>query len=134
MGSLALLERQCFRHHFQDISSKLSLFDSLVRPTILYGFVVWGPSLIASNWAYIEWVQTLFLCRIIRCHRFTPHNIFLAEFSVYPLKLAIIFDLIWFLHRLCGFMETCANWHRYSSLAYFSLVEIMRSDTSARSR
>ena len=54
MGSLALLERQCFRHHFQDILSKLSLFDSLVRPTVLYGYVVWGPSLFASDWASIE--------------------------------------------------------------------------------
>ena len=72
--------------------------------------------------------------RIIRCHRFTPHNIVLAEFGVHPLKLAIIFDLIWFLHRLHGFMETCADWHRYSFLAYYSLVEIMRFDTSARSR
>ncbi len=109
MGSLALLERQCFRHHFQDISSKLSLFDSLVRLTILYGSVVWGPSLIASNWASIERVQTLLLCHIIRCHRFTPHSIVLAESGAHPLKLAIIFYLIWFLHQLRGFMETCAN-------------------------
>jgi hypothetical protein len=29
-GSLALLERQCFRHHFQDISSKMSLMDTLI--------------------------------------------------------------------------------------------------------
>jgi hypothetical protein len=29
-GSLALLERQCFHHHFQDISSKMSLMDSLI--------------------------------------------------------------------------------------------------------
>ena len=120
--------------YFQDISSKLSLFDSLVRPRVLYGSVVWGPSLIASDWASIEWVQTLLLRRIIRCHRFTPHSIVLAEFGVHPLKLAVIFELIWFLHRLRGFMETCADRHRYSFLAYCSLVEIMRSNTSARSR
>lgn len=39
----------------------LSLFDSLVRPTVLYGSTVWGPSLIASDWASIERVQTLLL-------------------------------------------------------------------------
>lgn len=54
MGSLAMLEKQCFRHHFQDTSSKLYLLDSLVRPTVLYGSMVWGPSLLASNWASIE--------------------------------------------------------------------------------
>ena len=134
MGSLALLERQCFKHHFQDILSKVSLFESLVRPTVLYGSMVWGPSLIAFDWASTERVQTLLLRCIIRCHRFTPHSIVLAEFGVHPLKLAVIFDLIWFLHRLRGFMETCADRHRYSFLAYCSSVEIMRSDTSARSR
>ena len=71
---------------------------------------------------------------IIRCHRLNPHNIVLAEFGAYPLKLAIIFDLIWFLHWLCGFMELGVDQHIYSHLAYCSSVEIMRFDTSTRSR
>ena len=54
MGSSTLLERQCFRDHFQDISSKLSLLDSLVRLTILYGSFVRGPSLIGFDWTSIE--------------------------------------------------------------------------------
>ena len=119
---------------FLGFSSKFSLFDSLVHPIVLYGSMVWIPSLIAFDWAFIEQVQTLLLRRIIRCHRFTPHNIVLVEFGVHPLKLAIIFYLIWFLHRLHGFMETCVDRHRYSFLAYCSSVEIMRSNTSARSR
>ena len=49
MGSLALLEKQCFKHHFQDNSSKLSLLDCLVRPMVLYGYVVWGPSLLSFD-------------------------------------------------------------------------------------
>ena len=113
MGSLALLERQCFRHHFQDISSKLSLFDSLVYLTVLYGSVVWGPSLIAFDWVSIEQVQMFLLHCIIRCHRFTPHNIVLVKFGAHPLKITIIFQLIWFLHWLRGSMETCADPHRY---------------------
>lgn len=56
MCSLAMLERQCFRHHFQDTFSKLSLLDSLVWPTILYGSVVWGPSLLDFDWAFIAHV------------------------------------------------------------------------------
>ena len=35
--SLALRERQCFRHYFQDISSKMDLLNTLIRPTVLYG-------------------------------------------------------------------------------------------------
>lgn len=37
----------------------MSLFDSLVRPTILYGSIMWEPSLHESGWASIEGVQTL---------------------------------------------------------------------------
>ena len=48
-GSLALLERQCFHHHFQDISSKMNLLDTLIHPTVLYGSEIWGPSLLKSN-------------------------------------------------------------------------------------
>jgi hypothetical protein len=67
MGSLALLERQCFRNHFQDISSKMSLMDTLVRPTVLYGSEVWGPGLLESDWSSTERVQIILLRCIIRC-------------------------------------------------------------------
>ena len=36
-GSPALLKRQCFHHHFQDISSKMDLLNTLICPTVLYG-------------------------------------------------------------------------------------------------
>ena len=90
MGSLALLEKQCFKHHFQDTSFKLSLLDSLVRPTFLYGSVVWGPSLLGFDRASIERVQTLFLRHIIICHMFIPHSIILAEFGAHLFSLAAI--------------------------------------------
>jgi hypothetical protein len=54
------------RHHFQDISSKMSLMDSLIRPIVLYGSEIWGPSLLEFDWASTERVQTLLLRRIIR--------------------------------------------------------------------
>lgn len=94
MGSLAMLQKQCFRHHFQDTLSKLTLLDSLVRSTVLYGSMVWGPSLLSSDWASIKRVQTLFLQRIIRCHKFTPHSIILAKFGAHPFSLVAIFN--WF--------------------------------------
>jgi hypothetical protein len=59
--SLALLEIQCFQHHFQDISSKMSLVDYLIRPTVLYGSEIWGPSLLESDWTSAERVQTILL-------------------------------------------------------------------------
>ena len=104
--------------------SKLSLLDALVRPTVLYGSVVWGPSLLSSDWVSVERIQTLFLRRIIRCHRFIPHNIILAEFGVHSFRLATIFDLVWFLHRLRGFADTAVDRNRYSYLAYCSSISI----------
>ena len=53
-GSLALLERQCFLHQFQDMSSKMDLLNTLVCPTVLYGSEIWGPSLLESDWASAE--------------------------------------------------------------------------------
>ena len=133
MGSLALLEKQCFRHHFQDTSSKLSLLDALVRLNVLYGSMVWGP-LLSSDWASIERVQTLFLRRIIRCHRSTPHSIILAEFGTHPFSLAAIFYLIWFIHCLHGFVDSIDERGRYSYLAYCSFVAIARSNTNSCAR
>ena len=93
-----------------------------MRPTVLYGSVVWGPSLLGFDWASIERVQTLFLRCIIRCHRFTPHSIILAEFGTHPFSLAAIFDLVWFLHHLCGFVDHVGDCDRYCYLAFCSSV------------
>ena len=117
---------------FEDTSSKLSLLDSLVRPTVLYGFVVWGPSLLGSDWASIERVQNFLLRYIMRCHKFTPHSIIFAKFGAHPFSLAKIFDLIWFLHCLPGFADFVGKRDRYSYLAYCSSLAIASSDTSSQ--
>ena len=83
--------------------------DSLVQPTILYGSMVWGPSLLSSNYASIERVQTLFLRHIIRCHRFTHKSVIFAKFGAHPFNLAAIFYLVWFVHRLCGFVDNVGD-------------------------
>jgi hypothetical protein len=45
-GSSALIERQFFLGRFQDISSKLYLMEAIIRLTILYGYEIWGMSLL----------------------------------------------------------------------------------------
>jgi hypothetical protein len=64
--------------------------DTLVRNTILYGFEVWRPGLLESDWSSAERVQITLLRRIIRCKHTVPHPIVLAEFGAlsslfYPL-------------------------------------------------
>ncbi len=112
--------------------SKLSLLDSLVKPKALYGSMVWVPSLLDSDWATIERVQILLLYHIIRCHQSTSYSILLAEFNAHPFRLRAIFDLVWFLHRLCGFADSADGCHRYSYLSYCSSVDIADFDTATR--
>jgi hypothetical protein len=128
-GSLALLERQCFRHHFQDISSKMSLMDSLIRPTVLYGSEIWGPSLLESDWASVERVQTLLLRRIIRCKQTVPQHIILAEFGARPFRLETVFRLVSFLHRIRSFADSVKGRDRYPYLAYCSSETIALSSS-----
>lgn len=84
LGSLAVLEQQCFRHDFQGTLTKMSLLDSLVRLTALYSFTIWGHSLLESDWASMERIHFRMLQCILRCRRFTPHNVILAEFGAHP--------------------------------------------------
>jgi hypothetical protein len=106
LRSLALIERQCFQGQFQDISSKLYLMEAIIRPTVLYGSEIWGPSLIQTDWARLERVQTLLLRRIIRCKCTVPQSIIQAEFGVQPFRLEVIFRLISFLHRVRSFRNS----------------------------
>jgi hypothetical protein len=99
-GSLALLARHCFRHHFQDISSKMSLMDTLIRLTVLYGLEIWGPSLLESDWASSERVRILLLRHIIRCKQTIPQHIIPVEFGAQPFWLETMFRLLSFLHRI----------------------------------
>jgi hypothetical protein len=128
--SLALLERQCFRHHFQDISSKMSLMDSLIRPTVLYGSEIWGPSLLESDWASVERVQTLLLRRIIRCKQTVPQHIILAEFGARPFRLETMFGLVSLLHRIRSLADSTKGRDRYPYLAYCSSETIALSSSS----
>jgi len=101
---------------------------------VLYDSVVWGLSLLGSEWASIERVQTFLLRRIIICHRSTSQSIILAEFGVHPFNLAAIFDLVWFLHRLQGFVDSVNDREQYSYLAYCSFVNIASSNKFSRAR
>jgi hypothetical protein len=128
-GSLALIERQCFQGQFQDISSKLYLMEAIIRPTVLYGSEIWGPSLIQTDWARLERVQTLLLRRIIRCKHTVPQSIIQAEFGVQPFRLEVIFRLISFIHRVRSFKDSTTKRERYPYLALCS-SEALTSDHS----
>jgi hypothetical protein len=123
-----------FSHHFQDISSKMSLMDTLIRPTVLYGSEIWGPSLLESDWASAERVQILLLRRIIRCKQTVPQHIILAEFGAQPFRLETMFRLVSFLHRIRSFGDSAKGRDRYPYLAYRSSEAIALSSPPGRAR
>lgn len=133
LGSLTILEQQCFRHHFQDTMTKMSLIDSLVKPTILYGSIIWGPPLLDFDQASVERIKIHFLQCIIKCHRSTLHNIILVEFGAHPFRLGTRFDLFWLLHQLWSFVDCPDDSHIFSYLAYYSYKEVAGSDSGHRS-
>ncbi len=70
---------------------KKTLFASLVRPVLLYGVQVWGPSTSKSNWPKIEAVQKLFLEMELGVKSQTPYVLTLAEAGLLPLEVEALF-------------------------------------------
>jgi hypothetical protein len=61
--------------------------EAIIRPIVLYGSEIWGLSLLQTDWARLERVQTLLLRRIIHCKQTVPQPIIQAEFGVHPFAL-----------------------------------------------
>jgi len=96
----------------------MSLMDTLIHPTILYGLEIWGPPLFESDWASAKRVQILLLCRIIRCKLIVPQHIILAEFEAQCFRLETVFKLVSFLHHVQGLADLIKSRYRYPYLAY----------------
>jgi hypothetical protein len=119
-NSLALIERQFFLGQFQDISFKLYLMEAIIKPTILYGSKILGPSLLQTDWARLEGVQTLLLKQIIHCKWMVPQTIIHAKFGVHPFRLEVIFRSVSFLHRFRSFKDSTIGKEPYPYLALCS--------------
>ena len=60
----------------------MNLIDSIIWPTILHGFEVWGYILIEFDWDKMESVYILMLYHIIKTKQTIPRAIIQAEFWV----------------------------------------------------
>ena len=112
----------------------MSLMDTLICPTVLYGSEIWGPSLLESGWASAERVQNLLLCHIIRCKMIVSQHIILVEFGAQPFRLEMVFRLVSFLHCLQCLANSIKIRDRYPYLAYCSSKTIAHSTPSGRAR
>lgn len=112
----------------------MSLMDTLIRPTVLYGSDIWGPSLLESDWVLTERVQILLLHCIIRCKQTVPQHIILTKFGAQPFQLETVFRLVSFLHRVQSFANLIKSRDWYPYLAYCTSETIAHSTPSGRAR
>lgn len=69
----------------------------IIKLTILYGYEVWGPSLLLYDWAKVEREKSLLLQCMIGCNQIVSKDIIYVEFGAYPIET--IFKLVSFLHK-----------------------------------
>jgi hypothetical protein len=97
--------------------------DTLVRPTVLYGFEVWELGLLESDWSLTERVQII-LHHIIRCKHIIRQPIVLVEFVACPFRLETVYGLMSLLHCIQSFADTTKGKDWYPFLAYCSSESI----------
>jgi hypothetical protein len=117
--SLAMLEKQCFQLHFQDILSTRNLLNIPVKPTIIYGLKIWGPDF--AIWSGIEWRGSILVCFSgISVAKGVPQNIVHAEFGTYPLCLKNAFRFVTYLHRVRRMEDSSLGKDGYPFMTLFS--------------
>ena len=65
-ATLAMLERRCHQAHSQEPRTKGWLFDTLVRPALMYATRVWAPGLSSATWTQLERPQVCMISRLFR--------------------------------------------------------------------
>lgn len=121
---LASLDEQCFQLQSHNINTKIRLFHTLVTPTLLYGYEVWGPCLRQSSWSCIERVLISMMSKIIQSKRIVPHPITIVEFGVRPLFTSTVFHVVYLLRKLYYMANTYANIRRHLYLALQSSIQL----------
>ncbi|KAH6554830.1 hypothetical protein KP509_1Z303800 [Ceratopteris richardii] len=99
-AALAMLERRCHQAHFQEPRTKGWLFDTLVRPAMMYAATVWAPGLTVTQWSAIERPQVRMISRLFRGKQSVPHDIIRAELAAPPMAVEALFKTICFIQRI----------------------------------
>ena len=81
---------------------KKHLFNSLVRPVVLYGVQVWGPTTSRSSWSMVEAIQKLFLEMELGVKTQTPYTLLLAEAGLLPLEVEALYLTLQYVLRVKG--------------------------------
>jgi hypothetical protein len=105
------MARRCRELGIQDPVMRMRLFDTLVRPVMLYGSEVWGPHLLGQMDAQFERVHRGFLRRLLGVRESTPSAVVLAELGRYPLMVLAV-------------VQVCKYWNRLMAMGSDRLVHL----------
>ena len=92
--------------YFQEPQTKgwlfdsLGSFDSLVTPSLIYASMVWAPRLQSFMWTQLERLLVTMLSRLLQSKSRVPHDIIRAEFTLPPMLVEALFQLVIFIHRI----------------------------------
>jgi len=85
---------------------KNQLFKSLVRPIVLYGVQVWGPTTSQSNWNKVEAIQKLFLEMELGVKTQTPYTLLLVEAGLLPLEVEALYHTLQYVMRVKALQDS----------------------------
>jgi Reverse transcriptase (RNA-dependent DNA polymerase) len=92
--------QKCKRASLSTWKLKKQLFNTLVRPVVLYGVQVWGPSTSQSSWSKVEAIQKLFLEMELGVKTQTPYTLLLAESGLLPLEVEALYLTLQYVMRV----------------------------------
>ena len=66
----------------------------------MYASAVWAPGLPSFMWTQLERPLVMMLSRQLRSKSTVPHDIIRAEFTLPPMLVEALFQLVVFIHRI----------------------------------
>ena len=104
------------------IDVQLKLFDSLVKPILLYGSEVWGY----ENLKILERVHLQFCKRILNLRLSTPNFMVYGELGRHPLNIRVQLRMIYFWCKLIQ------NENKFSGILYKLIFNLHDDDYDCR--
>ena len=107
-GAMFAMIRRCYEIDLHNVHLKLHLFDSLVKPILLYGCEVWLPSLLSKHrhisdnpfFIELESMHRKFLKHCLGLRPSTSDDILLTELNRSPLYLSALKQILTFRNKI----------------------------------
>ena len=107
-GALYALIRRCHAIDLHNVHLKVHLFDSLVKPILLYGCEVWFPSLLATHRCildnpFLRELETMhkgFLKQCLGLRSSTSDSILMSELNRHPLSYNVLKQTLVFRNKI----------------------------------